>query len=163
MARLQDAHEFVRQTRQYEESPLRIAYVSPFTEDHETLLGVASDLGCTIDCITTLAGLRRYLLQTSPSLIIFDVRVEDGTWKDILNRQTGTQGSPLLVVSSADADDCLWAEVLNLGGHEVIAKPFNKVEVRYLLVSAMMRNAYSRPRSSNTMHKGIPLVRVAGA
>ncbi len=124
---------------------------------------VASDLAGTIDCVTTVAEFRRYLLQRSPSLVIFDVQVEDGTWRDILDRQIGTEDSPLLVVSSGDADDCLWAEVLNLGGYLVIAKPFNQGEVRHLLVSTMMRKSYSRARSSNTVRKRSPLACAVGA
>jgi DNA-binding response OmpR family regulator len=37
---------------------------------------------------------------------------------------------PDLIVASRLADEYLWAEVLNLGGYDVLAKPFNAEEVR---------------------------------
>jgi hypothetical protein len=41
----------------------------------------------------------------------------------------GQARPPNLIVSSRLADDRLWAEVLNLGGYDVLARPFNRVEV----------------------------------
>jgi hypothetical protein len=43
---------------------------------------------------------------------------------------------PLLIVASRLADEYLWAEVLNLGGHDVLAKPFQGAEVQWVLESA---------------------------
>ena len=37
--------------------------------------------------------------------------------------------SPLLLVTSKTADENLWAEVLNLGGYDVLMKPFELGEV----------------------------------
>jgi DNA-binding response OmpR family regulator len=36
---------------------------------------------------------------------------------------------PLLLVVSKHADENLWAEVLNLGGYDVLLKPFERAEV----------------------------------
>ena len=44
--------------------------------------------------------------------------------------------APPLVVTSRLADDYLWSEVLNLGGWDVLAKPFRQQEVLYVLDSA---------------------------
>jgi len=124
---------------------------------------IAADMSCQIDCVTTLAEVRHYLLGQSPGLIIFDVHVADGTWRDVLDRQTFAVEPRLLIVTSDHADDCLWAEVLNLGGYDVIAKPFNKVEARYVFLSAMMRKGGARALSSNSVCKRAPLVLAAGA
>jgi DNA-binding response OmpR family regulator len=34
-----------------------------------------------------------------------------------------------MVVASRLADERLWAEVLNLGGYDLLVKPFNSIEV----------------------------------
>ena len=43
---------------------------------------------------------------------------------------------PVVIVTSRIADDSLWAEVLNLGGYDVLAKPFREAELIWALESA---------------------------
>ena len=51
------------------------------------------------------------------------------TWKDLLAElQSMPIGRPLIVADRM-ADDRLWAEVLNLGGYDLLMKPFNAREV----------------------------------
>jgi DNA-binding response OmpR family regulator len=59
-----------------------------------------------------------------------------GTWKDALAAIRELPDPPLLVVASRLADEHLWAEVLNLGGHDVLAKPFRPEELKWVLESA---------------------------
>jgi DNA-binding response OmpR family regulator len=49
------------------------------------------------------------------------------------------QSPPLIIVTSQFADECLWAEVLNLGGYDVLAKPFDSFEVIWLMSMAWRR------------------------
>jgi len=44
--------------------------------------------------------------------------------------------SPLLIVTSRLADERLWPEVLNVGGWDVLAKPFDRKEVIRVVESA---------------------------
>jgi len=53
----------------------------------------------------------------------------DGTWKDILRTAETQSQAPLVLVVSRHADDRLWAEVLNLGGYDLLLKPFDRSEV----------------------------------
>jgi DNA-binding response OmpR family regulator len=48
------------------------------------------------------------------------------------------QHAPLLIVTSRSADDALWAEVLNLGGYNVLAKPFDSREVFHVVANAWL-------------------------
>ena len=41
-----------------------------------------------------------------------------------------------MIVTSRLADDRLWAEVLNLGGYDVLAKPFDASEVARVVGTA---------------------------
>ena len=61
----------------------------------------------------------------------------DGTWKDILQAMATLSGRPLLIVTSRLADDYLWVEVLNLGGYDVLAKPWHHKEVARAIASAL--------------------------
>jgi DNA-binding response OmpR family regulator len=47
--------------------------------------------------------------------------------------------SPLLIVVSRLADEHLWAEALNLGAYDVLAKPFDAMELSRTLTSAWLR------------------------
>jgi hypothetical protein len=49
-----------------------------------------------------------------------------------------------LVVASRLADERLWAEVLNLGGHDVLAMPFDAHEVRRVMESAVRASGYHK-------------------
>jgi FixJ family two-component response regulator len=42
----------------------------------------------------------------------------------------------MLIVTSGLADAHLWAEVLNLGGYDVLAKPFDDQEVQRVVAGA---------------------------
>lgn len=46
--------------------------------------------------------------------------------------------SPRLLVVSRYADERLWAEVLNLGGYDVLLKPFEPMEVTRVVAAAAM-------------------------
>ena len=56
-------------------------------------------------------------------------RQEDGTWKDVFREARDLDNPPAFVVVSRLADERLWAEVLNLGGFDVLLKPFVRSEV----------------------------------
>ncbi|MFB3828373.1 MAG: hypothetical protein ACE15B_16510 [Bryobacteraceae bacterium] len=55
------------------------------------------------------------------------------TWRDLLDQTTRMPHAPVFIVASRLADDALWAEVLNLGGYDVLAKPFDRREVFHVL------------------------------
>lgn len=59
------------------------------------------------------------------------------SWRDLLAMQ-GCESFALIVVSrNASAE--LWAEVINLGGHDVLARPFRRQEVEWCISSAFRR------------------------
>ncbi len=62
-------------------------------------------------------------------VVIAEPDLPDGCWKDLLGKIAACEPAPVLIVASRAADDRLWAEVLNLGGCDVLAKPFDPKEV----------------------------------
>ena len=60
----------------------------------------------------------------------------DGHWEDLLLAGGGLTVPPSVIVCSRAADECLWAEVLNLGGYDVLIKPFDRQEVLRVTSSA---------------------------
>ena len=62
-------------------------------------------------------------------VVLCEALLPDGDWKDILSEVSTMPTAPPVIVTSLHADDWLWAEVLNLGGYDVLAKPFDLKEV----------------------------------
>lgn len=63
------------------------------------------------------------------SVLICETNLPDGSWRDVLSGLAIETAAPPLIVASRLADDHLWAEVLNLGGYDVLSKPFDAKEV----------------------------------
>jgi len=53
-----------------------------------------------------------------------------------MSAMTLSEHASHLIVTTRLADECLWAEVLNLGGFDLISKPFYEKEVTWVMESA---------------------------
>jgi DNA-binding response OmpR family regulator len=106
-----------------------ILVITPFPEDHvflsETLVAPDWHLIHAQDC----AQSRQLARQHKISVVVCERVLPDGIWNDILEATHGMDTTPPLIVVSRHADECLWAEVLNLGGYDVLVKPFDAREV----------------------------------
>lgn len=70
------------------------------------------------------------LLKQNPvPVVICDVSLPDGNWKDVLSGAAQLPHPPLFIVTSRLADDRLWAEVMDSGGYDVLEKPLNQSEL----------------------------------
>jgi DNA-binding NtrC family response regulator len=86
------------------------------------------------DALASLAG-----GENPVSAIICEERLPDGTWLDVMNSVAkDSRRPPLLIVASRVADAALWGSVLNVGGYDLLAKPFNETEVQWVLESALV-------------------------
>lgn len=79
-----------------------------------------------------------------------ECKLPDGNWLEILDQISGRTEKCFLIVTSRLADASLWAEVLNLGGYDLLAKPFNRQEVRHVLTSAWVQSANPVHRTCTT-------------
>jgi DNA-binding NtrC family response regulator len=73
----------------------------------------------------------------SPQVMLCDRDLPDGTWLKLFDRTESLPRAPKFIVSSRLADEYLWAEVLNLGGHDVLATPFDEREVSRVVGGAL--------------------------
>jgi DNA-binding response OmpR family regulator len=69
------------------------------------------------------------IAEQHPDVVLCEASLPDGSWKDLLEALSRRVNPPYLIVTSRLADEYLWAEVLNLGGYDVLAKPFDPEEV----------------------------------
>jgi DNA-binding response OmpR family regulator len=118
-----------------------ILSVSPDENDHNALLEIVDELPFLLTAAWTCQEAARYLDMEPFGVVLCECNLPDGNWVEILNRTTSALEAPLLIVTSRLADVSLWAEVLNLGGYDLLAKPFNRQEVRHVLTSAWVQKA----------------------
>ena len=91
-------------------------------------------------CGDALARLRK---QPVP-VVICDACLPDGTWKDLLRYIAAQPEPPQLIVACRLADDRLWAEVLNLGGYNLLEKPFERSDLVHLISMAWLHWKHQR-------------------
>jgi len=124
--------------------------VSPFAEDHQLLSQIFLDRGWTLRLACTLGSALAVLRHRPIPVVIAEHALPCGDWKDLFAALQLLRHHPLLVVTSRLADEELWAEVLNLGGHDVLAKPFQAAEVEWVLDRAWRIWANRNKRPLNT-------------
>ena len=112
--------------------------VSPFGDDHAALKRSLYSVQYEILTAETCEEASQILQRSLLSVVVCECILPDGTWRDLLNLTRKSPEEPLLIVSSRCADEKLWAEVLNLGGFDVVAKPFDLEELRHVLVTACL-------------------------
>jgi DNA-binding response OmpR family regulator len=116
------------------EPKLRLLSISANPDDHSSLDRMidhqAWQLATARTCRSAFS-----LLEQDFEVVIADGLLPDGTWRDILTHTVHMDRPPKLIVTSRLADAYLWSEVLNLGGFDVLAKPFLESEVQQVLAS----------------------------
>jgi DNA-binding response OmpR family regulator len=73
-------------------------------------------------------------------VIITDSNLPGGrSWKDVAQAAGSRALRPEIIVASHLDDDRLWAEVLNLGGFDLLLKPFDRMAVVHSVSMAWLR------------------------
>jgi len=113
---------------------ISILLVSPCADDYSNLKSTLSPRKI-IRCSSASEALRQ-ITSEEIELIICERDLPDGNWKTILAASEAMEPAPLVLVVSQHADEILWAEVLNLGGYDVLLKPFDRNEVNRVIAMA---------------------------
>jgi DNA-binding response OmpR family regulator len=109
--------------------------ISPDADDRHSLQRIMSSDGWTVQGARSVREATSFLAER-PNLVLCDRELPDGSWKDIFRIASRLANAPAIVVASRQADERFWAEVLNLGGFDVLLKPFVKSEVSRVLPMA---------------------------
>lgn len=116
------------------ETGAEVALISPLESDNSSLRRVLDGSHSTIYWFPTCKAALAFLREHPLGVVISNVQLPDGCWKDLLDALSRLAHPPNLIVSSHFADERLWAEVLNFGGYDVLLTPSEPEEV--LRVSA---------------------------
>ena len=128
------------------ETPARILSVSEFQTDHTALRRIVDDTHWRLTTARSCGEALQKLGYIDALVIFCESSLPDGTWKDILESIASFEKPPSLVVTSRLADESLWSEVLNLGGYDVLSKPFIQEDVLRVLTSVWLRSTHPNPR-----------------
>ncbi len=131
--------------------------ISGLEADHSSLAHIFSHSKWRIHGARSRREALLFLSENPVPVVICEKDLPDGTWKEILSELADFKDSPLLIVTSQLADDSLWAEVLNLGGYDVLMKPFDSTEVVRVVSLAWRhwQDNWERTRETRTTTKVI--------
>jgi DNA-binding response OmpR family regulator len=116
-------------------------------EDHDCLARILKFFKCDLapkcewklNACRTLASAVKALRKVRVPVVVCESDLQPGTWKEVLEELRTLPDPPFLIVTSRLADERLWAEALNLGAYDVLAKPFDGVEVTRIVGMAWLR------------------------
>ena len=120
--------------------------ISPFDEDHIFLAHLFSHSNWQIHQAKSSEEALEVLHRYPIPVVLCESEMPDWSWKDALAELGRLPEAPLLIVTSRLADDNLWAEVLNLGGYDVLMKPFDRLEVLRVISLAWLHWKQQRER-----------------
>jgi DNA-binding response OmpR family regulator len=112
---------------------LPVVFVSASAEGPRTFRELTDPKRLLIVNVPDLAGARAVIDKLSPGLVLCDTEIEgEGSWRDLLGGFDAHSGFALVVVTG-HADEALRVEVLDLGGSDVIEKPFTAAEIERVI------------------------------
>lgn len=126
--------------------PATVLVVSPIEDDHFELRRLLRDPQWRVLPAQTLQQAWLALRQQHVDIVITECSFPDGlSWRDLLEEVHEADRPQPLIVASHRADECLWAEVLNLGGYDLLMKPFHASEVLRVLEMAARHARSAHP------------------
>ena len=101
-----------------------VLFVSGSVEDARTLRQLVGAASWVVVNVPELSGAYAAVRKERPKLVVCDTDLDGpGSWRDLLKWREDCASFPL-AVASRNADDALWTEVLDLGGLDLLRKPF---------------------------------------
>jgi DNA-binding NtrC family response regulator len=113
-----------------------VLIVSPFPDDHDFFRAVLSGSNWMPFGLISRREVFSFLRSNSIAVVISEIELSDGTWKDVLTDFESIRNPPRLIVTSDLVDESLWAEALNYGAYDVLAKPFHPPEILRIVTLA---------------------------
>ena len=110
------------------------------------------DVIWTRTCAEAVAAVRR----TAAPIILCDEEFADGEWKELWNELGKSPCPPEFILASRLADERLWAELLNLGGYDLLTKPFRPEEVIRAIHGALSEWQLARTEKSTNRRLSMP-------
>ncbi len=115
---------------------LNVLALSPYEEDHRSLREIFTHTKWRVFHARKWPEALRILRDQPIALVLCNSEFPEGRWTEFFDRSKAPSRHPGFVVLSPYADDLVWTEVLHRGALDVLAKPFDPVEVLRVTASA---------------------------
>jgi CheY-like chemotaxis protein len=135
--------------------PLTALLVSPDGRDRGTLQPIFDREQWKLHSAETVVAALDLLTKRRIPVIVSERDLPPYDWRWLFEKTRNLPHQPLLVVASSLADEYLWSEVLNLGGHDVLAKPFRESEVFHVLSHAWNRRRFATQPALGVAETGL--------
>jgi DNA-binding NtrC family response regulator len=130
-----------------EKNRTTVLAIVPNEEDYRPLEEMFAHSNWTVHRVRTRMEALDCLRACDYPVVLCEVELPDGWWRDVLSDVDRMADHPLLIVTAPHGDTRLWAEVLNLGGFDVLEKPLNRTEV-FTVVSFAWHQWHRRSRAA---------------
>ncbi len=115
----------------------RVMVLHPIDEHLGKLLTILNNCHYRVEWTTTVGEAMALLGGNPIPLVLCDSSLADGSWRDLAKQVRGLKSPPLILVTARLADDALWIEVLDGGGFDVLAEPFEPLQVAHVVSVAL--------------------------
>lgn len=95
-----------------------------------------------IEQVTLGEAAERLGNDNAVAVVIFDIEGEL-SWNSQLQDLLAVRPAARVILVSRLADDCLWMDALEAGAHDLLMKPFERMEVSSVVRSAMLQRDYA--------------------
>ena len=113
-----------------------ILVVSSLEEDAAEVRQSLADPGWAVELCQGGEEALDHLREGRISVVLCEREFPSGNWQRLFFAAQSLERPPVFVVASPHADEHLWAEVLNVGGYDVLLKPFDRTELARVLRGA---------------------------
>lgn len=129
----------------FADSEFTVLAISPDADDHSSLAELCLRSGWRFLSAQSGRQALNVIRSKRVAVAICERDLPDGNWRVVFDGLGRFPAAPLMIVVSRLADDALWAEVLNVGGYDVLLKPFEPKELTWSVTSAY-RQWESKPQ-----------------
>ncbi len=124
-----------------------VLLLSPRPEDHQYFQHLFDHTNWRLCHAYTLEEALAELERQALPVVVTEEKLGKAGWQEVLCGTQHLPAPPKLIITSSAADTHLWAEVLNLGGYDVLAKPFDDGEVYHTISLAWLAWKLERARN----------------
>ncbi len=129
-------------------SRVTVLLVSPEEQDHRYFQSLFSRTRWTLHGAYSSAAALELLSRQVIPVVVAEARLPGRGWEEILRAAEKLPAPPKTVIAALPAEAGLVAEVLNLGGYDVLLRPFDPQEVLHCLSMAWLSWKYDRERAA---------------
>jgi DNA-binding NtrC family response regulator len=133
--------------------PVRLMVITQNPDDAETLRQIASSCGWRISIVDSSSAAIAMLNDHPTPLVICDRDISGEVWSDVLAKIAALPQAVCVLLASRVVDDYLWHQVIQNHGYDVVAKPFQREELRRAVTFAWSWRGWAHRYNAENLRK----------